>query len=222
MFRFRGIRRFRQANGQSPRKTQSRRLALEALETRALLSGVASGVVSTSSTTQHLTLADLPAAAQQTIAKTLNREAKLTSSDPTANNYFGSTVAIDGNTAAVQGAGGVCVFTKAGSVWTQVAVLTPSDGAEYDGFGDSISIRGRTVAVGAWEATVCGKTNEGAAYVFVEPSAGWANMTQTAKLTPSDGIADEDFGMSLAVSGDTVVVGANGAAAGNDSSQGAA
>ena len=75
------------------------------------------------------------------------------------------------------------------------ATLLPSDGTASDRFAASVSISGNTVAVGA--------SVTGAAYVFTEPSSGWANMTQTAKLTASDG---DDIGGAVAISGNTVVV----------------
>ena len=89
--------------------------------------------------------------------------------------------------------GAAYVFTEPGSGWanmTQTAKLTASDGAANDDFGDSVSISGNTVVVGA--ATPSAAT-QGAAYVFTEPGSGWASMTQTAKLTASDGAADELF-----------------------------
>ena len=91
---------------------------------------------------------------------------------------------------------------------TQTAKLTASDGAASDEFGSSVSISGNTVVVGAPDATVGGNTQQGAAYVFTEPGSGWANMTQTAKLTASDGAADDWFRHSVSISGNTVVVGA--------------
>ena len=45
--------------------------------------------------------------------------------------------------------------------------------------------------------------------MFVKPAAGWANATETAKLPASDGAAGDQLGFSVAVSGDTVVAGAN-------------
>lgn len=50
---------------------------------------------------------------------------------------------------------------------------------------------------------------QGAAYVFVKPSIGWSNMTQVAELSPSDGYAYLRFGVSVAISGNTIVVGTN-------------
>ncbi len=87
-----------------------------------------------------------------------------------------------------------------------------------DGFGCSVSISGNMVAVGANGAN----SGQGAAYVFNEPAAGWADMPQTAKLTASDGAAYDSFGGSLSISGDTVVTGAEDATVGANGSQGAA
>ena len=97
--------------------------------------------------------------------------------------------------------------------FVQEAKLTASDGTADDGFGVSVAISGNTVVVGApwtpfnpdtWEP------GPGAAYVFAEPGSGWATMTQTAELTASDGAAGDGFGVSVSISGNTVVVGARG------------
>ncbi|MCJ7723573.1 MAG: hypothetical protein MUP03_05535, partial [Anaerolineales bacterium] len=61
----------------------------------------------------------------------------------------------------------------------------------------------------------------GAAYVFVKPGGGWANMTQTKKLTASDKAANDWLGYSVSVSGD-VVVGAHYADPGGSNDAGAA
>ena len=94
--------------------------------------------------------------------------------------------------------------------WLQQAKLTPSDrgtGGHIDLFGNSVAVSGDTVVVGAPNANVSGISYQGAAYVFVKPGGGWANMTQTAKLTASDGAQTDLLGCSVAVSGDTVVGG---------------
>ena len=75
-------------------------------------------------------------------------------------------------------------------------------------FGGSVSISGNTVVVGAPYRHGRRQPMQGAAYVFTEPASGWANMTQTAKLTASDGAAGDRFGCSVSISGNTVVVGA--------------
>jgi hypothetical protein len=102
------------------------------------------------------------------------------------------------------------------------ATLTPSDGEAGELFGSSIAVSGNTVVVGAPDDAVGGNSDQGAAYVFTESASGWANMTQTAKLTASDGAADSYFGYSVSISGETVVVGAYGATVGANAGQGAA
>ncbi|MDM8553620.1 choice-of-anchor D domain-containing protein, partial [Desulfococcaceae bacterium HSG7] len=97
------------------------------------------------------------------------------------------------------------VFVKPAGGWsdmTQTAKLTASDANSDDHFGWSVAVNGDTAVVGA------NGDDTGSAYVFVKPAGGWSDMTQTAKLTASDAAADDQFGSSAAVSGDTVVVGA--------------
>lgn len=91
----------------------------------------------------------------------------------------------------------------------QLAKLTASDGEANGQFGYSVSIDGSTLVVGAWDETINGNERQGAAYVFVKPPSGWANMTQTAKLTASDGGARDQLGLSVAISGNTVIAGAS-------------
>ena len=110
-----------------------------------------------------------------------------------------------------EGIGAAYVFIKPPRGWanmTQTAELTASDAQIYDCFGCSVAISGNTVVVGASGAAIGGNTAQGAAYVFVEPPTGWTNMTETAKLTASDGASDAQFGTSVAMSGNTLVVGA--------------
>ena len=138
--------------------------------------------------------------------------AKLTSSDPVAYN-FGLAIAISGNTVVVGAPyatvgtnryqGAAYVFVKPPSGWTnmtQTAMLTASNGGSSDTFGLSVAINKNTIVVGAPGHGI----GTGAAYVFVKPESGWGDMTQTAFLRDS-GVA-ESLGLSVAVSGDTVVV----------------
>jgi hypothetical protein len=102
------------------------------------------------------------------------------------------------------------VFVKPPGGWadmTETAKLTASDGAAFDLFGWSVAISGDTVVVGAIFGDGVNSA-QGSAYVFVKPPGGWTDMTQTAKRTASDGAAGDNFGNSVAISGDTVVVGA--------------
>ena len=176
-------------------------------------------------------LADLPAEAREKILQHLRRadhevstseetltsiqEAKLTASDGALNDQFGASVSISGDTIVVGARyddslrGSAYVFEKPVAGWsdmTQTAKLTASDGASSDQFGYSVSISGDTVVVGARAHD----GYRGAAYIFEKPVGGWSNMTQTAKLTASDAAASDVFGHSVSISGDTVVVGADG------------
>ncbi len=83
---------------------------------------------------------------------------------------------------------------------SQQAELTASDGGVYDSFGWAVSIYGSTAVVGA----LSGNSGTGAAYVFVRSGSTWS---QQAELTPSDGFGGDDFGVSVAISGSTVLVG---------------
>jgi len=85
-----------------------------------------------------------------------------------------------------------------------------------------VSVSGDLVVVGAHNDRVGGNSNQGAAYLFMKPPAGWVNMNETIKLTASDGAWADIFGMSLAACGDTVVAGAPGADIGGNPDRGAA
>ncbi|MGA2186685.1 MAG: FG-GAP repeat protein, partial [Bryobacteraceae bacterium] len=167
-------------------------------------------------------------------ATTSTFNAELTASDGAASAVFGESVAISGDTVVVGDSramignniqGAAYVFVKPGTEWATTstfnAKLTASDGAVGAYFGESVAISGDTVVVGAYAAWVGNNPLQGTAYVFVKPETGaWAPTTETAKLTASDGAARDFFGMSVAISGDTVVVGAP--TGGNNNAQGAA
>ncbi len=101
--------------------------------------------------------------------------------------------------------------------FVQVAELSASHGANNDALGSSMAMSGNTLVVGAPDAS----SGEGAAYVFVEPPSGWTNATETAKLTDPDGKTGDHFGATVAISGNTVVVGAPDASNGTLTKQGA-
>ncbi|MGA8150429.1 MAG: hypothetical protein WB952_05725 [Terriglobales bacterium] len=84
------------------------------------------------------------------------------------------------------------------------AKLTTSDADFY--FISAIAVQGNTIVAG--DCGEGGNPGPGAAYVFVKPATGWKSMTESAKLTASDGKPYDCFGHSVAVSHDTVVVGA--------------
>jgi hypothetical protein len=146
--------------------------------------------------------------------------AELTASDGAANDELGGSVAVFGGTVVAGAAfrngsrGAAYVFVMPPAGWpataTQAAELTASDGAGGDFFGSSVGVSGTTIVAGADGHTVGANSHQGAAYVFVEPSGGWATATQTAELTASDGAANDFFGYPVAVSGNTIVTGAEG------------
>jgi len=91
--------------------------------------------------------------------------------------------------------------------WLQQAKLTSSDGSPDDQFASSVAISGDTVVVGIGQYSA-----KETVYVFVKTDGGWYDTTETAKLIPSNDNADK-FGASVAIDGDTVVVGAPGVSA---------
>ncbi len=142
---------------------------------------------------------------------------KLTASDGAMQDNFGFSVGINGDTAVVGAyqddiaaatdAGSAYIFTRSGTVWTQQQKLTASDGAEGDFFGESVAISGNTVVVGAFFDDTPGGESAGSAYVFTRSGTVWS---QQQHLTASDGASIDDFGYSVAISGNTIVVGAVG------------
>lgn len=156
-------------------------------------------------------------------------DAKLTASDGTRGSQLGYSIASSGTTvvagarSAAIGAnsrqGAVYVFVRPANGWAtgkETAKLAASDGASDDQLGYSVSVNDDVVAAGA-----TGSNSHGAAYVFVKPSGGWMKMTQTAKLTGSDGATGDELGYSVSVSGDTVVAGAFSPTIGSDDRPGA-
>ena len=166
---------------------------------------------------------------------TWSQQAYLKASQVTARDEFGYSVAIsgdtvvvgaiyeDGNTPGVNGAaneaqtdaGAAYVFVRNGTTWTQQAYLKASQVSNSDWFGYSVAIAGDTAVVGAVfedgsAAGVNGAANEaqtdaGAAYVFVRSGTMWS---QQAYLKASQVTDRDEFGRSVSVSGNTVVVGA--------------
>lgn len=91
------------------------------------------------------------------------------------------------------------------------AKLLPVFGAEGDRFGDAVAVSGRTVVVGA-EADDDAGNFSGTAWVYIQPADGWdGTLLQNARLIPSDTAAGDGFGGSVAIDGDVIVVGAQGA-----------
>jgi hypothetical protein len=127
----------------------------------------------------------------------------------------GKTVVAGAPSATVGGqasAGAAYVFTEGTNGWstsTQATELLPTKSEANAQFGYSVAISGKTIVVGATDAEVIGPEN-GAAYVFSEPEAGWsaaAVQHQTKELVDTEDQVGPEFGKSVAISGETVIVG---------------
>jgi hypothetical protein len=119
----------------------------------------------------------------------------------------GDTIVVAGYTASSATPGYAFVYVKPAGGWENMAfptaILTASD--DTPDFGNAVAISGDTIVVGE-EGQQSG--TPGAAYVYVKPAGGWHNMTETAKLTASDGVKNDELGLSVAISGQTIVAGA--------------
>ncbi|MCF7675508.1 MAG: choice-of-anchor D domain-containing protein, partial [Akkermansiaceae bacterium] len=168
-----------------------------------------------------------------------SQQAYLKASNAGVADYFGRSVSVSGDTVVVgaygedsattgidgdqsdnsaSSSGAAYVFSRGGGLWTQQAYLKASNTGTGDCFGGSVAVSGDTVVVGAQyedsNATgVDGNQNDnsashaGAAYVFERSGSNWS---QQAYLKASNTGADDRFGYSVSLSGDTVVVGAYG------------
>jgi len=120
----------------------------------------------------------------------------------------GDTVAVGYPNALGNQLGALAVFVEPAGGWKnmtqQTATLTASDPGPGDQLGWAVAIDGDTVIGGAPYATVNGIKWAGAVYVFAEPPGGWADMTQTAKLTPTYDIGGE-LGQCAALEGGVAV-----------------
>jgi hypothetical protein len=147
-------------------------------------------------------------------------QAKLTVPEGASSEQFGISVDLSGDTAVVGGAGEAAyVFTRTGTTWSRQATLTAPQVTGRDLFGISVAIDRDTIVVGAREADPNGNNNQGAAWVFTRSGQQWS---VEATLTASDGAAYDLFGDSVALDGDTVVVGSEFADPAGRDSQGAA
>ncbi len=139
---------------------------------------------------------------------------KITSTPRGVGAQFGNAVAVSGNTMVVGArfdgttasqAGAAYVYVLSGGTWTQQAVLLAADGTVADKFGYSVAISENTIVVGAYNDD-SPLSNAGSAYVFVRSGTTW---TFQQKLTAGDAAASDEFGVSVAVAGPTIFVGAH-------------
>ncbi len=150
---------------------------------------------------------------QQTQAQTVIQLDKLTATDDMRVHYFGASVAMSGTTVVVgvpyggrNSSGVVYVYDCSSYPCTQVSELTASDAAMSDHFGSLVVVSGTTAVVSV-PSDDNGTIISGSVYVFDLSTCG-ATCHEASKLTASDPTKDAEFGLSVAVDGTTVVVGA--------------
>lgn len=164
-----------------------------------------------------------------TIDPVFTLQKKLPAADASVEDSFGQSLVLSGDTAVVgafrddvgsnMDQGSVYVFTRSGGDWTLQQKITAADGGFFERFGNAVALSGDTLVVGAREAKVGANYFQGSAYVFTRTDGVW---TEQQKLTASDGAESDSFGFSVAVSGDTVVVGAIHDTIGSNFQQGSA
>lgn len=125
------------------------------------------------------------------------------------NSGFGEAVAISGDTIVVgawkHGSNGAAfVFVRSGDEWIEQAKLEPANPTPAEEFGRSVEIEGDSIIVGSLRVTFPDALTSGAAYVFARTGDTWAMQ---GFLTPPNPVAQQQTGKSVAISGDTAVVG---------------
>lgn len=147
-----------------------------------------------------------------------SRIAELHASNETVNYQFGYSVAIENDIIYIGAPaaaghytsdGAIYVYEKTPSGWNtnETCILYGSDAGNSDKFGASLSVHNNTLVVGApYNDQVA--SNAGAAYVFVKPTGSWVAATETAKITSSDGAANDNLGFAVSISDSTIALGA--------------
>ena len=147
---------------------------------------------------------------------------KMVAHDRRTADYFGASLAIEGNRLVVgaylqdynangytpkTNAGAVYYLEKENNTWTIKQKLVADDRKAESNFGYSVSISGDYIIVGAhYHDESSSLTSSGAAYIFKYSSNTWEQQT---KLIPSDLEANDRFGQSVAISGNYAIVGAD-------------
>ncbi len=159
------------------------------------------------------------------------QQSKLTVSYGEYNDYFGFSVAINGDYAIigspyrdaniyVPDVGAAYVFVRSGTNWTMQEDLYRGAGDVSDFFGTSVSINGSYAVVGAPYFDNAPLTDNGVVYIYTKTGVNWSAVP--VKVSAPDASAAAYFGTSVCLSGDTLIVGAYYHDVGSNSAQGAA
>jgi hypothetical protein len=140
---------------------------------------------------------------------TWTQQAELTAADAGPSAQFAYSVVVTGNTAFLGafGSSAAYVFARSGTTWSQQQKILPGDPTGADGFGGSLALGSTVLFIGAPNKA----SHTGAVYAFA--NSGTGSWSQQQKLLASDATAGDGFGTAVAVSGNTVWVGAPGHAA---------
>lgn len=139
---------------------------------------------------------------------------KLVASDATANSRFGWSVAIYGEVMVVAArstsaisfeSGAIYIFERSGGSWIQAAKVVGNDTSTFDKIGHRVATNGQQVFASSLSATGM-EPGAGAVYAFGKVRGNWIQLD---KIFPTDGYFGQGFGMSLAVEGDVLAVGAD-------------
>ena len=141
---------------------------------------------------------------------------KLYASDGALGDEFGYAVGISGDIAVITargespmgifGAGSAYLFERSGSTWIETAKLFANDATPEDHFGQAVAISGNRIVFGVSHDDPVG-SGSGSIYVFEKSGNLWS---QFMRLTPSGLAPGDAFGFSVAIDGDTIVVGSLG------------
>jgi hypothetical protein len=152
-----------------------------------------------------------------------SQQQKLETSDAAAQDLFGSSVSIEGNTLVAgaprkddgtsTAAGAAYVFTRdpddATDPWSEQQKLMASDASAEDEFGTAVTLNGHTIVVGAPLDNLSTVFDAGSLYVFTRDQTLSSDpWTQDQKLTASDGSAGDRLGFSVSIDGNTILAGA--------------
>lgn len=146
--------------------------------------------------------------------------------DPMADDGFGFSLAVDGDTLVVGAigdgdgafvAGAAYVYARNGSSWSLQQKLVASDAVSFANYGIAVAVEGDAVVVGAHGDDDLGYMT-GAAYVYRRRGAVW---TEEQKLLASDPAPENAFGLDVAIDGRTIAVGAPNVPSGGASYSGA-
>lgn len=142
------------------------------------------------------------------------KQAKLFAEPAFADDTLGGKVALKNNVAMLgvmlrdskgKDSGAVVAFEREVNVWKQRQIFTAHDAKPGDAFGQSIALTTNHLIIGAPRNDALGN-DAGAAYIYKRENDTWRYQT---KITASDGVTGDLFGISVAIDGDTILVGAD-------------